>query len=161
MRAFWIEIQQLESTGPDPSVSRALRDCRQLFMFLMSLRPEFQPLCGQIIHRDPIPSLDSTVYDLVTEETRLHSLSTIASTPTSGSESVLAVAPWSSSSGSQRSTTTKPFNTDRNRPYYIICKGTGHTDHFCQYSRSCNYCKKMGHTECECFHLHLELLVQA
>ena len=62
-------------------------------MFLMALRPQFQPLCGQIIYRDSVLSLDFAVSDLVAEETRLHSLFTLASTPTSGSESVLAVEP--------------------------------------------------------------------
>jgi len=62
-------------------------------MFLMAIRSEFQLLCGQIIHRDHIPSLDSAISDLVTEETLLHSLSTLTSTSTSESESVLAVAP--------------------------------------------------------------------
>jgi len=127
----------------------------------MALRPEFQPLCGQIIHRDYVPSLHSDVSDLVAEEPRLHSLFTLASTPTSESESVLAVAPWISSLGSQRSTTTRASNTDRTRPYCTVCKGTGHTDCFCCHSRSCNHCKKTGHTERECFHLYPELLVQA
>jgi len=36
-----------------------------LFMFLIALRPEFQLLCGQIIHRDLVPSLDSAIFDLV------------------------------------------------------------------------------------------------
>jgi len=47
----------LEGIGSDSSASRAHRDRRQLFMFSIALRPEFQPLCGQIIHRDPVPSL--------------------------------------------------------------------------------------------------------
>ena len=64
MWVFWREFQQLEGTEPDSSASRALQDRRQLFMFLMALRPEFQPLCGRIIHRDPIPSLDSAISDL-------------------------------------------------------------------------------------------------
>ena len=74
MQGFWRELQQLEGTGPDSSASRALRDHRQLFMFLMALCPEFQPLCGQIIHGDPVPNLNSAVSDLVTEDKRLHSL---------------------------------------------------------------------------------------
>ena len=68
----------MEGTGSDSSASRAHRDRRQLFMFSIALRPEFQPLCGQIIHRDPFPSLDSAS-DLVAEETCLHSLSFLAS----------------------------------------------------------------------------------
>ena len=63
-------------------------------MFFMALHPEFQPLYGQIIYRHPVPNLDSTIFDLVVEEeAHLHSLSTLASTPTSRSESVLAVVP--------------------------------------------------------------------
>jgi len=71
MRGFWRELQQLEGIGPDSSAFRAHWDRHQLFMFLKDLRPEFQPLCGQIIHKDPIPSLDSAISDLI-EKTRLH-----------------------------------------------------------------------------------------
>ena len=60
-------------------------------MFLMALRLEFQP-CGQIIHRDHVPSLNSAISNLISEETRLHSLSSLASIPTSESETVDAVA---------------------------------------------------------------------
>ena len=155
MRKFWRELQQLEGTEPDSSASRALRDHRQLFMFLIALHPEFQPLCGQIIHKDPVPSLDSAISDLVVEETRLHSLSIFASTPISGS------APWSSSSGGQCNTTTRASSTDRTRLYCTICNGTGHNNHFCRHSKSYNHCKKTGQTERECFHLHPELLVKA
>ena len=116
MRGFWRELQQLEGTEPDSSNSRALRGHHQLFMFLMALRLEFQPLCGQIIHRDHVPSLDSAIFDLVAEKTRLHSFSTFPSTPTSGSESVLEVAPWSSSAGGQRNTAIRASNADHTRP---------------------------------------------
>ena len=57
----------------------------------MALRPELQPLCCQIIYKNLVPSLDSAISDLVAEDTRLHSLSTLASTLTSESETVLAV----------------------------------------------------------------------
>jgi len=64
-----------------------------------------QPLCSQIIHRDHVPNLDFAISDLVAEEIRLHSLSTLASTPTCESETVLAVIPWSFSSRGPRSNT--------------------------------------------------------
>ena len=113
---FQRELQQLEGAGSDSSDSRALRDYRQLFMFDMTFRPKFQPLCGQIIHRDHVTSLDSAIFDLVAEKTRLHSFSTFPSTPTSGSESVLEVAPWSSSAGGQRNTAIRASNADHTRP---------------------------------------------
>ena len=87
MWGFWRELQQLEGTGPDSSASKALRDRRQLFMFLIALRQKFQPLYGQIIHRDHVPSLDSTISNLVVEENHLHSLSFLSFTLT------FAVAP--------------------------------------------------------------------
>ena len=83
MREFWRELQQLEGTGPDSNASRAFQDCHQLFMFLMALRSEYQPIYGQIIHKNPIPSLGSAVSDLIAEEIRLHSLSTLTFTLTS------------------------------------------------------------------------------
>jgi len=61
----------------------------RLYQFLMALHSEFSTLDGQLIHRDPIPSLNSDVSDLISEEARLQS---IASRNTVPIESVLVVA---------------------------------------------------------------------
>ena len=120
----------------------------------MAFHPEFQPLCGQIIHRDPVHSLYCAISDLVIEETRLHSLFSLASTLTSESETVLAVTPWSSSSEGPRSMITIKL-------YCTIYKRTGHTDRLCRHSRSCNHCKMTGHTRREYFNFYPKLLVQS
>jgi len=115
-------------------------------MFVVALRLEFQPLWGQIIHRDPVLSLDSTISNLVIEETHFHSLSTIASTSSSESEIVYVLY-------GPRTTTTIL--------YFTIYKRTGHTDYLYRHFRSCNHSKKIGHVERKFFILHPELLVQA
>ena len=74
----------------------------------------------------------------------MHSLFTLAFTPTSRSETILAVAHWSSSSGGSHS-------TNITRLYCTICKRTDLTNRLCRHSRSCNRCKKTGHIEPKCF----------
>ena len=85
----------------------------------------------------------------------MYSLSSLVSTPTSESETVLIVAPWSSSSGDPHCTTTTT------RLYCTIFKRTDHTGRLSCHFRSYNHCKKTGHTERECFSLHPVLLAQA
>jgi len=87
----------------------------------MALRPELQPLCCQIIYKNLVPSLDSAISDLVAEDTRLHSLSTLASTLTSESETVLAVTSWSSSGGPCSNTTTRLlYHLQEHWPYWLF-----------------------------------------
>lgn len=49
----------------------------------MRLLPVCEVLCGQILHRSPMPTLDEALAELLTEETRLRVLPTYLSpTPT-------------------------------------------------------------------------------
>ncbi|XP_045795561.1 uncharacterized protein LOC123890064 [Trifolium pratense] len=53
------------------------REEQRLVQFLMALRDEFEALRGSILHRTPLPNVDSVVNELLAEEIRLksHSLS--------------------------------------------------------------------------------------
>ncbi|CAJ2653279.1 unnamed protein product [Trifolium pratense] len=53
------------------------REEQRLVQFLMALRDEFEALRGGILHRTPLPKVDSVVNELLAEEIRLksHSLS--------------------------------------------------------------------------------------
>jgi len=90
-----------------------------LVHFLIALRNDFEGLRGSILHRSPLPSVDSAVSELLAEEIRLQSYSEkkilSASNP-----SILAV-PSKSSSNHQ------------NKPYTKV----GFDE--------CNFCKQKGH----------------
>ncbi|GFZ18573.1 remorin family protein [Actinidia rufa] len=47
------------------------REKQRLVQFLMALRDQFEPLCGAILHRSPLPSVNGAVHELIAEETRL------------------------------------------------------------------------------------------
>ncbi|GKF45154.1 hypothetical protein Tco_0131706, partial [Tanacetum coccineum] len=74
MSPLW---DQLALTKPpelssfDPYVKR--RDSQRLVQFLMALRNDFEGLRGSILHRNPLPSVDSVVSELLAEEVRLKS----------------------------------------------------------------------------------------
>ncbi|XP_020107831.1 uncharacterized protein LOC109723762 isoform X2 [Ananas comosus] len=60
-----------------------IRDQQRLFQFIMRLRPEFEALRGQLLHRSPLPTIDAALAELIAEETRLRVLhSSSPSTPT-------------------------------------------------------------------------------
>ena len=91
MSEYWRELDEIEASSEytvNISTSTKTGERRRLYQFLMALRSEFSTLVGQLIHRDPIPLLDSIVSDLISEE----SLHSIASPNTVPSESVLVVA---------------------------------------------------------------------
>ncbi|PWA89615.1 hypothetical protein CTI12_AA109930 [Artemisia annua] len=56
----------------DPYIKR--RESQRLVQFLMALRHDFEGLRGSILHRNPLPSVDSVVSELLVEEIRLKSL---------------------------------------------------------------------------------------
>ena len=51
------------------------REQQRLVQFLMALRSDFEGLRGSILHRSPLPSVDSVVSELLAEEIRLKSYS--------------------------------------------------------------------------------------
>jgi len=74
-----------------------------LIQFLTAFRRDFEGLRGSILHRSPLPSVDSVVSELLAEEIRLQSYSEKGILSASNS-SVLAVP-------------SKPFSNHQNKPY--------------------------------------------
>ncbi|XP_038717252.1 uncharacterized protein LOC120010538 [Tripterygium wilfordii] len=129
MRGFWRELEVFLPAGSHIAADVVFWDMRHMYEFLMALRPEFGPLVGQLIHRDPPPSLETAVAELVAEETRLRLLGGVKSTPAPSSFSgVLAAAP------SGVSTAPSPPS---GRP-------------------TCPHCMRPGHTIDDCWKLHPE-----
>uniref|UniRef100_A0A2N9H4Y0 Uncharacterized protein n=1 Tax=Fagus sylvatica TaxID=28930 RepID=A0A2N9H4Y0_FAGSY len=50
------------------------RDQMRFYQFLMALHDDYEPVCSQLLHQIPIPSLDAALNELVREETRLQNL---------------------------------------------------------------------------------------
>ncbi|XP_050134651.1 uncharacterized protein LOC126610561 [Malus sylvestris] len=80
MTCLW---DQLALTEPDGLSNDELyckyREEQRLVQFLMPLRSEFETLRSSILHRTPLPSVDSVLHELQAEEVRVqsHSLSLV------------------------------------------------------------------------------------
>ncbi|KAJ9548438.1 hypothetical protein OSB04_020981 [Centaurea solstitialis] len=74
MSDLWDQLALTESADLKafkPYISR--REEQRLVQFLMALRSDFEGLRGTILHRTPLPTVDSVVHELIAEETRLKS----------------------------------------------------------------------------------------
>ena len=67
----FIESAELKACGA--YIER--REQQRLVQFLTALRNDFEGLRGSIMHRSPLPSIDSVVSELLAEEIRLQSYS--------------------------------------------------------------------------------------
>ncbi|KAK2377815.1 hypothetical protein QL285_078448 [Trifolium repens] len=80
MSNLWDQLALMEST--ELKAVKAYTDLREeqhLVQFLMVLRDDFEGLRGGILHRNPLPKVDSVVNELLAEETRLKSHSNMIS----------------------------------------------------------------------------------
>ena len=73
VRSLWRQqdaVTPVESSGcvTCQALVRA-REALQTFEFLMRLQPAFEPIRGQIVNRDPVPSFDTVVALVIAEET--------------------------------------------------------------------------------------------
>ncbi|GKE49401.1 hypothetical protein Tco_1480659, partial [Tanacetum coccineum] len=75
MSALWDQLalkKPATLSSFDPYIKR--RKSQRLVQFLMALRQDFEGLRGSILHREPLPSVDSVVSELLAEEIRLKTL---------------------------------------------------------------------------------------
>ncbi|XP_045796078.1 uncharacterized protein LOC123890503 [Trifolium pratense] len=100
------------------------REEQRLVQFLMALRDEFEALRGSILHRTPLPNVDSVVNELLAEEIRLksHSLSHLDKETHTSPPSVFAA----------------PFN--KGKPQGRVGVGID----------ECAFCKQKGHWKSNC-----------
>ncbi|XP_075475089.1 uncharacterized protein LOC142505850 [Primulina tabacum] len=103
MTNLWDQLALTESAelrAFEPYISR--REAQRLVQFLMALRNDFEGLRGTILHRSPLPSVDSVVNELLAEEIRLKSkVDKVSVTPTT--PSVFAAPQQSPPSNQNRS----------------------------------------------------------
>ncbi|KAJ6993058.1 hypothetical protein NC653_016247 [Populus alba x Populus x berolinensis] len=125
MTDLWDQLALTESTelkACGAYIER--REQQRLVQFLTALRSDFEGLRGSILHRSPLPSVDSVVSELLAEEIRFQSYSEkgilSASNP-----SVLAVPSRSFSNHQNKSHTRVGFD-------------------------ECSFCKQKGHWKAQC-----------
>nr|XP_017242423.1 PREDICTED: uncharacterized protein LOC108214761 [Daucus carota subsp. sativus]XP_017254442.1 PREDICTED: uncharacterized protein LOC108224370 [Daucus carota subsp. sativus] len=104
--------------------------------FLMKLRSEFEATRSNLMNRDPLPSLDTCLNDLLREEQRLLTQDTMKE-----EKSELVHVAYA--------TQGKPRGRDMRNVQCFSCKGFGHYASNCS-KKFCNYCKKDGHIIKEC-----------
>ncbi|XP_059454959.1 uncharacterized protein LOC132185165 [Corylus avellana] len=137
-RKLWLyvtgEIQKpVKKDSEDPTDAQMYitrRDQHRLHQFLMALRDAFEPVRVQLLHRSPLPTLDTAIFELVRAETRSQ---TMRSQP---SHTVLA-APSSGSSSFQRE--------------YYDRSGTSRLPPKSRDNNYCRYCRRRGHTIDKCW----------
>uniref|UniRef100_A0A0A9CM55 Uncharacterized protein n=1 Tax=Arundo donax TaxID=35708 RepID=A0A0A9CM55_ARUDO len=96
-----------------PRSQRAQHDRRRMYEFLMRLRPEFEPMCAQLVSRSPPPTTVEVLTELQAEETRLRSLSerpsvVVLVAPTAAPTSASTPATSAAASPSPSVSTTAP-----------------------------------------------------
>jgi len=121
MTDLWSQLALTESVELKSFESYiARREEQRLVQFLMALRSDFEGLRGTILHRTPLPSIDSIVHELIAEETRLKSHSD------KGSKASSAPAVFAANSHSQRQQTPRVAPDE------------------------CAFCKKKNHWKAQC-----------
>jgi transposase InsO family protein len=149
MQFLWNQIDVSDPIWKDPTDAEMYvkrRDQHRLHQFLMALRDDFEPVRVQLLHRSPLPTLDTAIFELVRAETRSQ---TMRSQP---SHTVLA-APSSGSSSFQRehydrSDTSRLPPKSRDNIYCRFCQRRGHTIDKCWRKRRSNvHTAVVAHTE--------------
>ncbi|XP_034197696.1 uncharacterized protein LOC117613160 [Prunus dulcis] len=115
---------------------QSVHETTQRDQFLMKLRPEFEGTRSNLMNRESVPSLDTCLNDLLREEQRLLTQTTMEQRR-SASVPVAYAAQG------------KPRGRDISTVQCFCCKGFGHYAANCP-RKFCNYCKKDGHIIKEC-----------
>jgi hypothetical protein len=91
--------------------------------FIMSLRDDFESTRASLFHRQPLPTLDAAVSELISEETHCSTMKM------QSSDMVLATA---SHGTSQSSTGHSSSQSTSKIGFYKWCKRNGHTINECR-----------------------------
>ena len=104
----------------------------------MRLRPDFESVRSQLLNRDPIPSFDDVVHSVISEETRLSTLSTFRPSTV---DTVLATA-------AARQSGAPPSTASRGVPLLPapLTQAVSPTAS----PVICHYCKRPGHMKAQC-----------
>lgn len=75
--ALWDQLSLMEptfKTTGDAHTFEVYRQQTHLVQFLMAIRPDFEHVCGQLLHRSPLPCIDTALSELLAEEQTQFSL---------------------------------------------------------------------------------------
>ncbi|WOH02105.1 hypothetical protein DCAR_0521493 [Daucus carota subsp. sativus] len=113
----------------DGTLYHAYRDQQRLIQFLMALTQDFEPVRAALLHRVPLPSLESAVAELISEETRLD-----IGKGSIVEDMVLA--------------TPSPSTSTFDKPFCKFCRQNGHFIKECVTLRNhtCQNCHQKGHS---------------
>jgi hypothetical protein len=89
------------------------RDQMRFYQFLMALHDDYEPVCSQLLHQIPIPSLDAALNELVREETRLQTLQ--AQNKLNVLATTSPLAPLQQSDSDQSSSNTRRLDKKSNK----------------------------------------------
>jgi len=134
--AEYTDIVYADLTPEGLSSVQSVHETTKRDQCLMKLRSEFEGIRSNLMHRNPVPSLDACFNDLLREEKRLLTQSIIEDQKFS-TVPVAYVA-----RGKSRS-------HDMSSVQCFCCKQLGHYASNCP-KKFCNYCKKDGHILKEC-----------
>lgn len=91
INCLFVSLFGLMTKMSSPFVDYSNED--RLVEFLMALTPVFEPIQASLLHRDPLPTLEQVMTELLYEETRLGTLKTTI-------DNVLAISYMQTPSGS-------------------------------------------------------------
>jgi hypothetical protein len=104
----------------------------------MKLRPEFEIVRGALLNRNPVPSLDTCIGELLREEQRLATQGTMSHDAVTSEPVPVAYAAQSRGKG-----------RDLRHIQCFSCKQFGHFSSGCS-KKFCNYCKQRDHIISDC-----------
>ena len=136
---LWVEYTDIVYATVPAEGLKSVRDVHETTkrdQFLMKLRSEFESTRSNLMNRDPLPSLDTCLNDLLREEQRLLTQDTLKD-----QKSELVQVAYA--------TQAKPRGREMRNVQCFSCKGFGHYASNCS-KKFCNYCKKEGHIIKEC-----------
>eukprot|EP00268_Persea_americana_P004183 TRINITY_DN11319_c0_g1_i1.p1 TRINITY_DN11319_c0_g1~~TRINITY_DN11319_c0_g1_i1.p1 ORF type:complete len:263 (-),score=23.88 TRINITY_DN11319_c0_g1_i1:1121-1909(-) len=135
---LWTEFNSLAYSTVSITEILALREFHkesQRDQFLMKLYGEFESVRSELMNKDPLPSLDMCLNELLREEQRLVTQNIMAQ-----KGNILDNAYASQA---------KPRNCDLSKTQCYSSKEYGHLANQCK-KKLCNYCKRTGHIISEC-----------
>ncbi|CAB4279072.1 unnamed protein product [Prunus armeniaca] len=125
MTGLWDQLALTEPSGLSSiDLYCTYREEQRLVQFLMALRDDFEALRGSILHRNPLPSVDSVLNELLAEEVRL----------TSHAGTGLLPLPNQTVFAAQ----SRSFHSSQNKPRPRVA------------ADECAFCKEKGHWKSQC-----------
>ncbi|XP_027918140.1 uncharacterized protein LOC114177099 [Vigna unguiculata] len=138
---LWAEYSNIIYAGISSEALSAVQTVHETSkrdQFLMKLRSDFDATRSNLMNRDPVPTLDACLSELLREEQRIK-------THTVMEQNMNSSAPVSVAYAAQGK--NKP--RDMRSVQCYSCKGFGHLAKDCS-QKFCNYCKKRGHIISAC-----------